>query len=116
MPAELLERGRHLLAHLAGLDSVAISATEERAADSAAALAQDAQIFLDGVVDPEQEKKRLTGQREKLARDLESASRKLRNETFLAKARPEVVEKERAKAADLASRIDSIDDHLRELG
>jgi valyl-tRNA synthetase len=116
LPAELLERGRHLLANLAGLDSVAISATEERAADSAAALAQDAQIFLDGVVDPEQEKKRLTGQREKLARDLESARRKLGNENFLAKARPEVVEKERAKEADLAGRIASIDDQLRELG
>ena len=48
-------------------------------------------------------------------KDLERIDKKLGNESFVSKAPAEVVEKERAKRADLEERIATLESQLKEL-
>jgi valyl-tRNA synthetase len=59
--------------------------------------------------------RRLEKDREKTYRDLEGVRRKLDNEQFVSRAKPEVVEGEREKAADFEGTLARLDDALRAL-
>jgi len=72
-------------------------------------------IPLEGLVDFDAEKARLTKERAKLAADLDKFQRKLSNPGFLAKASAEIVDKDRAKAAELAESLSLVDAQLVEL-
>ena len=52
---------------------------------------------------------------EKLATDEAKLAKKLSNQGFLAKAAAEIIEKDRAKHADLAAKIARIEEQLAEL-
>jgi len=56
---------------------------------------------LDGVINKEEEVQRLTGKLDKVVRDLSIASAKLDNRTFVSKAPPDVVQKQRDRRAEL---------------
>jgi len=56
---------------------------------------------LEGLVDIEAEIKRLTGQLEKVERDLQGTTRKLENQAFVSKAPAEVVDKQRERKKEL---------------
>jgi len=58
-------------------------------------------VGLEGIVDFNAELVRLTKECDKVAADLAKLEKKLSNEGFLAKAAPEIIEKDRAKAASL---------------
>jgi len=58
---------------------------------------QNVYVPLEGIVDFEAEAVRLTKEREKYAVELERLEKKLSNESFVARAKPEVVEAEREK-------------------
>ena len=77
---------------------------------AASAVVQGAEVFLplDGLVDLDEERARLAREAEKLLTDLEGVKRKLRNQDFLAKAKPEVVEKEKARLAQLEETLDKL--------
>jgi valyl-tRNA synthetase len=47
---------------------------------------------------------------------MEASRRKLENEKFISRAKPEAVSKERSKAADLERQIASLDENLSALG
>jgi len=72
-------------------------------------------IPLEGLVDFDAEKARLTREREKSGTELERLAKKLGNESFLAKAAPEIVEKDRARADELGDQLGLIDAQLAEL-
>ena len=72
-------------------------------------------IILAGLVDFEAERARLAKEREKLSKDEQKLAKKLSNLGFLAKAAPEIIEKDRAKHADLAEKIARIDEQLADL-
>ena len=72
-------------------------------------------VVLAGLVDFEAERARLAKEREALAKDEAKLAKKLSNEGFLAKAAAEIIEKDRAKHADLADKIARIDEQLAEL-
>ncbi|MBN1488762.1 MAG: valine--tRNA ligase, partial [Phycisphaerae bacterium] len=113
--AEVLQPCAHLIQHMAGLEVVRIAADAERPADAATAVVRDADIYVCGVVDIEQEKQRLTKQREQLAGQIEGTEKKLANENFISKAKPEVVERERARLADLKAQFEAIEANLAAL-
>ncbi len=79
-----------------------------------AAVASGAEVYLPlkDLVDVEKETARLTKDREAALRDLEKLRAKLGNESFLAKAPPEVVDKDRAREVELTKRIKAIDERL----
>ena len=65
---------------------------------------------LAGIIDFAAERKRLTTEREKLAKDVEGTMRKLTNPDFLARAPEEVVEENRDRVADAEARMVKIDE------
>ncbi len=73
-------------------------------------------IPLEGVIDFAAEKKRLSGERDKLTKDIEGTMRKLDNPDFLARAPEEVVEENRERVATAGERIARIDEALKRLG
>jgi len=73
-------------------------------------------VGLAGAVDLEQECKRLSGERERLDRQLTALVAKLSNENFVARAPAEVVAREREKEREWRVQRDVLDGKLKSLG
>jgi valyl-tRNA synthetase len=113
----LLEGEASLISALAGLGTLTVDGCAEKPAHSAVAVAGNLEVYvpLEGLVDFEAEAARLTKEREKYAIELERLEKKLSNEGFLAKAAPEIVEKDRGRATELSEALVMIDSQLAEL-
>ncbi len=98
----------HELARVAKLDFLAEDAA--RPQKSAVAVTGDIEIFvpLEGIIDIAQELERLNKQIVKVEKELEKKSRKLANENFLAKAKPEIVAKEKAEKDELKFKLEKL--------
>jgi valyl-tRNA synthetase len=107
---ELLERLRGQLLPLARIESLTMSRDGSRPPVAASAVVDGAEVFvpLDGLVDLDEERARLAREAEKLLTDLEGVKKKLRNTDFLAKAKPEIVEKEKARLEQLEETLDKL--------
>ncbi|MDD5306963.1 MAG: valine--tRNA ligase [Deltaproteobacteria bacterium] len=109
-----------LLAALARVESLSVIATAApRPAGCATAATSDAEVLvpLKGVVDLTAEAARLTKDKERTAKEMDVATKKLANEGFVSRAPAEVVEKERQRVEDARARLVRIDaalDVLRE--
>jgi valyl-tRNA synthetase len=116
--AALLEAQRLLVENMANTESLLIAehATKPEASTVVLGSGMETYIVLAGLVDFDAERARLEKEREKLAKDEQKLAKKLSNEGFLAKAAPEIIEKDRAKHAELADKIARIDGQLAELG
>lgn len=112
----VLERLKHLILHMGGLESLTVSPDVERPAAAATQVLGDLEIYLTGVIDPKKERERLEKKREKILVDLERAKSKVSNEKFLSRAPAEVVEAEKKKLNELNSEIELIDKNLEALG
>ncbi|KAF0230749.1 MAG: valyl-tRNA [Beijerinckiaceae bacterium] len=73
-------------------------------------------IPLAGIIDFAAEKKRLSGERDKLVKDVEGTMRKLDNPDFIARAPEEVIDENRERVAEAKGRIIRIDEALKRLG
>jgi len=113
----LIEGEASLVRSLAGVGSLVASPTAEKPAHSAVAVAGSLEIYipLEGLVDFDAERERLGKERAKAGVELERLNKKLGNKGFLAKAAPEIVEKDRAHAADLSEALALLDTQLAEL-
>ena len=69
----------------------------------------------EGLVDLDAERARLAREREKVASEHGRLERKLGNAGFLSKAAPEIIDKDRARLAELADARATIDAQLAEL-
>jgi valyl-tRNA synthetase len=114
--AETLGNMASHLEHIAVLESLEIAADVERATDAAVRVIGELQVFVPGVVDLEKEKAKLGKQREQLQKRIEGAQKKLANENFLARAKPEVVERERERVGELEAELRNVDASLEALG
>jgi valyl-tRNA synthetase len=65
-------------------------------------------MSLEGHVDVEAERRRLTEQLQKTEQEIESASKRLENENFVSRAKPEVVEQVRARKHELQEKRDKL--------
>jgi len=82
----------------------------------AVAVGVDLAVPLAGVLDLEAERSRLQRDLDKLAREREAHTRKLQNPDFIARARPEAVEKVRGIDRELGEKIDRLSRTLAALG
>lgn len=71
---------------------------------------------LEGVIDIEEEKARLNKQREQIVKGLTGIDKKLANENFVTRAKPEVVERERERRTELATKLQQVDEVLQAFG
>jgi valyl-tRNA synthetase len=115
--ATLLANQEQTIRTLAGVGALTIDAEATKPAHAAVAVAAGGEIFvpLEGLVDFEHERARVEKELGSARTDLERLERKLGNEGFLAKAAPEVVEKDRAKAEELSAAVATLTGQLAEL-
>ena len=102
---------------LAGVGTLTIASDADKPAHAAAAVAAASEVYvsLEGLVDFAAERERIGREIAKLGPELEKMERKLGNEGFLAKAAPEIVDKDRAKAAELRDTLKTLEAQLTEL-
>jgi len=115
--AEILRRMELPLRGLARVAELEISPTYTKPRHSAAGVAGSAELFvqLEGVIDLEAERARLARELQKVAAAQKSSQRKLANEDFLNRAKPEVVAREREKLAQLQETRGKIEQALAAL-
>ena len=114
----LLEAQRGLIEGMVNTSSLTIASDVEKPAESSVSLASGLEVYivLSGLVDFDAERARLQKEQAKLAADAGKLEKKLNNPGFLAKAAPEIVEKDRAKHAELADKLSRVEAQLAELG
>jgi len=100
-----LEATRPLLTKLAKLERIELLDSQQEAPMSATALVGQMEILVPmaGIIDKEAELSRLSKELEKLNKEISRLDGKLSNQGFVSKAPAEVVEKERAKLAEMQS-------------
>ena len=114
----LLEAQRGLIEGMGTTASLEIAADASKPAESSVTLAPGLEVYivLSGLVDFGAERERLEKERAKLAADAAKLDKKLSNPGFLAKAAPEIVEKDRAKHAEMTDKLARVEAQLAELG
>ena len=115
---QLLERYASYVAHLAVAQPLEFAGPEQpkpKQALSFVVRGVEAYIPLAGLVDLDKEIARLEKESGAVSRELERVRSKLANESFLAKAPPEVIDKERDKEADLDQKLAAIGRRLASL-
>jgi valyl-tRNA synthetase len=115
LSVDILHRLKNLILHLGGIDSLDVSPHIDRPATAATHVVGDLEIYLLGVIDPDQEKNRLEKQKEKLLIDVKKAESNLDNENFISRAPSHVVDAEKKKLSDLRAQIDLIEKNLSAL-
>ena len=106
------------LASASGVEVADSFASDVVSADNAVQIITDSAIIylpLSDLVDTEKERARLEGERKKLADEIERVSRKLENESFVAKAPAAVVEAERIKLAKYQENLEGVKTALERL-
>jgi valyl-tRNA synthetase len=117
---QIWEAEADLIGSLANVDAIVFGEGADKTAPLGREIVvgQEMTVLVDehDGIDALAEKARLAEKRAKAATDLERLEKKLSNEGFLAKAAPEIVEKDRAKAAELAEQVRLIDVQITALG
>ena len=115
---EVLEALRPQIASMGRVANLVIGAGAAKPAESAAVVVEGAEVYsvLTGLIDFDAERSRLQKEQKKLAGDQAKFAKKLSNPGFLAKAAPEIVEKDRAKLADIEDQLARVEAQLAELG
>jgi len=105
--AEVLASGAGYIRALARVGEMHCGIGIDRPAQAATQVAGDVEILLPlaGLIDIDAEEARLAKEIAKVEKDVAMFSRKLSNEAFVAKAPPEVLEKDRGKLADAEEKL-----------
>ncbi len=112
-----LESNQHYLTSLAKLKSITWLDEGNDAPESATALVGEMKILipLAGLIDAEEEQKRLTKEIDKKQQEYERVENKLGNPNFVEKAPAEVVEKERSKLSEIKIAIEKLQEQLQKI-
>jgi valyl-tRNA synthetase len=116
---QLLERYISYIAQLAAVQPLEFAGPEQpkpKQALSYVGRGVEVYIPLAGLVDLDKEIARLKKESGSVSKELERVRGKLANESFLAKAPPEVIDKERDKEADLGQKLATIGHRLTQFG
>jgi valyl-tRNA synthetase len=107
---DLLKKLESQVKPLARIETLTLSRDGGRPRVAASAVVQGAEVFLplDGLVDLDEERARLAREAQKLLTDLELVKKKLRNQDFLRKAKPEIVNRENERLAQLEETLDKL--------
>lgn len=113
----LLEKQRDLIETLGTVAKLTIAADVTKAAEDGLVVGDSIEIYVNlaGHVDFEAERKRLEKEQAKLSTDVQKLDKKLSNPGFLAKAAPEIVEKDRNRLAELSDKLERIEQALADL-
>ncbi len=112
-----LERWQGYLMPLAGLSEVHVEPPGRKPPQCAAFVGSELEIYvpLAGLIDVEAERERLSKEMARAEQELVGVMRKLDNPNFVAKAPPDVVEKDRARVEELKARKEKLRENLERL-
>ncbi len=115
---DILRRNEESIKFLCKIDHAELSPTVSKPPLAASSITERMGIYmpLEGLIDVEVEKRRLTKELEKTRQDLDFTLKKLTNRDFVEKAKPEVVERERQKLKTFEELTDKLGKHLAALG
>jgi valyl-tRNA synthetase len=115
--AAVMEQGRDYIRSLARVDELRFGMEVERPAEAATQVAGEVEILLPlaGLINVAEERKRLEKEIAKIEKDVTLFNKKLSNEAFLAKAPPEVLEKDRNKLKDARGKMQILQDSLAKI-
>ena len=110
----ILNENRIYVENLARTGTITFQPDGEKPKGSATAIVGDVEVFLPlkGVVNFDEEEKRIQKELTKINEELGRIHRKLHNQDFLEKAKPEAVEKEREKVSAFAERESKLKESL----
>ena len=116
--AHVLEGLKSQIVSMARASELSIVPSDaHKPAESACVVAHGCEVYcvLTGLIDFEAERARLTKERASLQKDEAKFAKKLSNPGFLAKAAPEIVEKDTAKLAELRDKLARVEEQLAAL-
>jgi valyl-tRNA synthetase len=115
--SEIIDRSSDYVTSLARAEDLEVAARMERPHPAAYAVVEGAEVFvpLEGLIDLEKERERLTKELDKISAELESASSKLANKNFLTKANPEAVSRVKERVAFLGEKKSKLERGLTAL-
>ena len=113
--SKILNDNADLICDRAGLDKFTASPNQIKPENAATAVVEQVQVFVEGLIDAEAERKRLEKQKEEILAGVKSNEAKLGNENFISRAKPEVVEQTKARLDELKERLAAIEKNLAEL-
>jgi valyl-tRNA synthetase len=94
------------LAKLAKVSNLIFTSDKPEGAIAAVVGSTTLYLSLEGLIDMEAEREKLNKQIEKLQKEFDGIERKLGNESFISRAKPEVVEKEKEKYNEVKEKLD----------
>ena len=114
---ELLESQSDSIKRLARLKELLISEKPEKHKNAACALFKDIEVYipLEGVIDFEKEKGRLSDEKEKLEGFIKSIESKLNDDEFVNNAPSEIVETEKDKLANANAKLEKVGERIKTL-
>ncbi|MCA9751692.1 MAG: valine--tRNA ligase [Gemmatimonadetes bacterium] len=114
----VLAETRDLASPMARIESMTVQAGLTRPSGSAAAVVRGGTVYipLAGIIDLDVERERLAKEHERLVNLIGGAEKKLANENFVSRAKPEVVEREREKLESLRSDLAKVEAARKEMG
>ncbi len=115
-----IKEGLYVINHLAVVDKIDISIKkkdEKEPSKSLSARVEDIDIYMpvEGLIDIDAEIKRLNKEKDKLLKMIASLKKKCENPNFLAKAKPEIVEREKARLLENEDKLSRIEKRLASL-
>jgi valyl-tRNA synthetase len=115
--AEIVAEGEKYLTALARVNDLAFGTDVERPSQAATQVAGEVEILLPlaGMINIEEEEKRLQKEIAKAEKDVALFEKKLSNEAFVAKAPPQVLEKDRGKLRDAREKLGILQESLKKI-
>jgi valyl-tRNA synthetase len=110
-----LEIFKSYIERLAGLGTFAFDEPRPHGSASAVVRGMEVYVPLGGLIDIDAERQRLSKETERLSKLIETTRAKLGNESFVERAKPDVVELERKKLEDSESALVKVEKFLSEL-
>ena len=111
---EILERNLGYIQTLAKVDSASVGSRLSKPEKSATAMFEETSVhvLLEGLIDFEEEKKRIRKAISKIEKDMESSRKKLSNKGFLEKAPAEIVADVKAKFEGFSTKLSKLKQNL----
>jgi valyl-tRNA synthetase len=115
--ARLIEAESDIIRALAGVGTLTVAADATKPAHSAVAVALGGELYvpLEGLVDFARERTRVEKELAAVVMEMQRLVAKLGNAGFLAKAAPDIIEKDQARATAIAEQAEKLESQLAEL-
>jgi valyl-tRNA synthetase len=111
----LLSEARGLIERLGNSELTAVGPSVTGTSDAATAIVGDVEVFVEGLIDPDAERTRLSKRAEELSKGIKSMEGRLSNAGYIAKAPPQLVEQTRQELAEKQRELATIESKLAAL-